>query len=190
VRRGGASSLDGPSSMRAPARHSLLRGSNRGSAVCSARGADWPSCLPCGTLAWSSSADGADYLGPDGINPSSADTYVVCAVSSACPLVYANDWELRRTSTKKTALVDVEGTRQKNGRRGWKETGGKKKPKKIHYTFKPLVPLHIQNGADTARAASGKCDMLRKPSHKSASGKLRASSSATPSAPPRQRRWS
>lgn len=151
MRRGGASSPDGPSSMRAPARHSLLRGSNRSSAVCSASGADWPSCLPCGTLAWSSSADGADYVGPDGINLRSADTYVVCAVSSACPLVYANDRELRRTSTKKTASVDVEGRRQKNGRRGWKETVGKKKPKKIHYTFKPLVPLHIQNGADTAQ---------------------------------------
>jgi hypothetical protein len=80
----------------APAPRLPRRGSNRGSAPWPANGADWPLCSPCGTVVWSSSADGADCAGEDGITLYSADTYVVCACSSACPLTYANDWKLRR----------------------------------------------------------------------------------------------
>jgi hypothetical protein len=41
--------------------------------------------------------------------------------------------------------------RPKNGRRGQKDKGGKKRAKKIFYMFTPAVCLQFQNGADTYR---------------------------------------
>ena len=155
---GGASSRDGPPAKRAPARHSRRRGSNPGSAVCRASGAGWPPCSPCDTAVWRSNADGAGCVGQDQTPPRSVDTSVVCAVSSACPLIDANDRQLPPARPKKTPAARDEGRRRNNRRKRPKENPGEKKTKNTSYIFTPPVYLQFQNGAETWRCSDETCE--------------------------------